>query len=325
MAVASSFEMQMLALINQDRAALGIAPLTLNNKLNDAAESHSKWMLTTDSFSHTGVGGSSSLQRMQDAGYVFSGNWASGENIAWQTERGAAGIADDVINLHQSLMNSAGHRANLMNPNFTEIGLGIEQGQFTTGGTTWNAVNVTQNFARSSADNGGDGGTTPPPSGLIGDAGANRLTGTAAADVMDGRAGNDLVSGLAGNDQLAGGTGADTLVGGSESDRLSGGSRADWLEGGSGDDVLSGGIGADSFRFASGFGSDRITDFADNLDTLVFSRAMAGQSMTARAFADAHATATGAGVLFDLGGGDQLLVTGVTSVSQLYDDILFSG
>jgi hypothetical protein len=147
MSTASTLERQMLDLINADRAAYGLDPLTLELRLNAASEDHSEWMLDTDRFSHTGSGGSSPYDRMQEAGFVFSGSWGAGENIDIQSERGAPGLADDVADLHQSLMNSPGHRANILNPNFEVIG--IEHGEYK--GWYGGGVVVTQNFARTGA------------------------------------------------------------------------------------------------------------------------------------------------------------------------------
>lgn len=154
MSTASTVELEMLALINQERAALGLNPLQLETQLNDSSEDHSTWMLDTDNFSHTGAGGSTATQRMQAAGFDFTGNWRSGENIAWQSERGEPGISDDVAQLHENLMNSPGHRANILNPDFKYIGIGIETGDM----QGFDAVMVTQNFATTDAmvmlDNG---------------------------------------------------------------------------------------------------------------------------------------------------------------------------
>ncbi|MBM3521535.1 MAG: calcium-binding protein, partial [Alphaproteobacteria bacterium] len=96
-------------------------------------------------FSHTGTGGSSPGQRMQSAGYVFSGSWSWGENIAWATTRAPSGLIDEVELLHTSLMNSPGHRANLLSDSFREVGLGFEVGEY--GGRE--GAFVTENFARS--------------------------------------------------------------------------------------------------------------------------------------------------------------------------------
>lgn len=153
MSVANNLEMQMLQLINSERATAGLAPLTFADKLNDSSEDHSSWMIDADNFSHTGKGGSSAQDRMADAGYKFEGNWSSGENIAFQSERGEPGLSDDVVDLHNGLMNSPGHRANILNPDFKQIGIGIERGDFTDNGSTFDSVFVTQNFAASDADN----------------------------------------------------------------------------------------------------------------------------------------------------------------------------
>ena len=151
MSIASPLEQAMLKLINAERAAVGVAPLSFDTNLNDAAEDHSSSMLVNNIFSHTGADGSSARERMVEAGFRFEGTNASGENIAFQSERGAEGLADDVEDLHDSLMDSPGHRANILSANFDEIGIGIVEGSYTAEGGTFNAVMVTQNFAKTDA------------------------------------------------------------------------------------------------------------------------------------------------------------------------------
>ncbi|MGR3463467.1 CAP domain-containing protein [Limimaricola sp.] len=158
MSIANTLERQMLDLVNDERTERGLSPLSLERNLNTSSEDHSSWMLQSDTFSHTGANGSSATDRMRDADFTFSGSWASGENLAWQSERGAPGLADDVIDLHESLMNSPGHRANILNPNFEVIGIGIEQGDF----KGWDTVMVTQNFARTGAAVDLDEGASEP-------------------------------------------------------------------------------------------------------------------------------------------------------------------
>jgi hypothetical protein len=160
MSIASKVERLMLDLINEARADVGLDPLKLALDLNESAEDHSAWMLRQDKFSHTGVGGSSAGDRMEDAGFDFTGSWSWGENIAWQSERGSGGIADDVENLFQSLMNSAGHRANILSASYDYVGIGVERGDY----NGWDAVMVTQNFASTGARvalDTGTGGSTP--------------------------------------------------------------------------------------------------------------------------------------------------------------------
>jgi uncharacterized protein YkwD len=302
MSLASRFETLMLELINQERADRGLNPLALNGRLNDAAETHTQWMLADDVFSHTGEGGSTPSDRMRAAGYVLAGSWASGENIAWQSARGAAGIADDVANLHAALMNSPGHRANILSTSYTEIGLGIETGLFRVNGTNWDAVMVTQNFARSGADNRGDGSDQPPA--LAGDTAANAISGAKRAELLDGRAGDDRLDGRGGNDSLYGGAGDDTL------------------SGGAGDDLMHGGEGSDRFIFAGAIGADRIQGFADNQDTLVFRAGVWDAALTATAFVDTYARLTATGVAFVFAEGTRIDIAGATSVAQFYDDVV---
>lgn len=269
MSVASSFERQMLDLINQERTSRGLDPLTLELRLNDASEDHSEWMDDTGIFSHTGVNQSDPGDRMRDAGFTFSGNWTWGENIAFQSERGAPGISDDVVDLHNSLMNSPGHRANILNPDFELIGIGIEEGD----GRGYDAVYVTQNFARTSAQVNLDTGGSPTPpvdpvdgdEVLVGTGGNDRLDGGAGNDVLRGQSGNDFLVGQAGSDTIEGGAGRDNIFGGADNDLLNGGGDNDTLNGGAGSDRLNGGVGDD--RLKGGVGADALFGTGGN-DTL---------------------------------------------------------
>ena len=151
MSKASALEQQMLELVNAERAAIGVAPLMFDDRLNDSSEDHSSWMIENNIFDHTGADGSVPKDRILDAGYELEGNYAVGENIGWQSERGEPGLSDDVAQIHESLMNSPGHREAILNPLYTEIGIGIEDGPFTTNGSTWDSVMVTQNFGTTDA------------------------------------------------------------------------------------------------------------------------------------------------------------------------------
>ena len=144
----SANEQYLLELINSERAKAGVQPLAFDNDLSESAEGHSKWMLAADVFSHTGSGGSSATQRMKAAGYLLQGSWATGENIAWATTRAPTGYQDEVKLLHTNLMNSAGHRANLLNANYREVGLGFEVGDYKGRSGAF----VTENFAKSGSD-----------------------------------------------------------------------------------------------------------------------------------------------------------------------------
>ncbi|MBM1173037.1 CAP domain-containing protein [Microvirga arabica] len=155
MSLPTAFEQYMLELINAERAAVGARPLILDSTLQTSSERHSQWMLAADSFSHQGMNGSAPHGRMEAAGYQFTGAYGSGENIAWVSLRAPDGYMDEVQLMHQNLMNSPGHRANILNPAFEEIGIGIEIGNL----QGWDAAVVTQNFGYSAAE------ATPPASG----------------------------------------------------------------------------------------------------------------------------------------------------------------
>ncbi|NJM82726.1 MAG: CAP domain-containing protein [Tabrizicola sp.] len=155
MSTANSLELYMVELINEERESRGLDPLTLNTALNDAAEDHSQWMLETDTFSHTGEGGSNSTARIADADFPLEGSWRTAENIAWGSlgsDQSDAALREAVAARHESLMNSPLHRANILNPDLEEIGVGIELGEFSSGRGTFDAMMVTQNFGTTDGD-----------------------------------------------------------------------------------------------------------------------------------------------------------------------------
>lgn len=126
----SAYEQYLLELINAARIKGGVQPLAGNSQLNDAADSHVDWMISSNVFSHTGAGGSSAYDRIVASGFTTTGSWSWGENIVWESVRGAAGYADEVRDLHNWLMNSPGHYANIMKASFTQVGLGFNVGPF---------------------------------------------------------------------------------------------------------------------------------------------------------------------------------------------------
>jgi serralysin len=140
----SAYEQYMLELINAERAKVGAQPLAFDGDLNEAAEDHSQWMIATDTFSHTGANGSDPTARMTEAGYALDGSWAAGENIGWATTRSPEGLQDEVDLLHSNLMNSSDHRANILDANYREIGVGFETGDY--GGR--DSAFVTQDFGK---------------------------------------------------------------------------------------------------------------------------------------------------------------------------------
>ena len=119
-------------------------------------------------------------------------------------------------------------------------------------------------------------------------------------------------------EHLVGSSHDDTLTGDGHGNRLWGGAGADTLTGGVGADVLTGGAGDDLFRFAAGDGADTIADFADGEDRIDL-RGHTGIT----SFGDLTITQSSGDVVIDLGGGDQITLSGVT-VSELdASDFLF--
>jgi len=108
-----AFEAQVLTLLNQERTSRGIPALTSSVKLRNAALGHTQDMACNDFMSHIGSSGSDPGDRITAAGYDFS-TW--GENVAagYTTPSSVVG----------AWMDSTGHRTNILNPNFTEIGIG---------------------------------------------------------------------------------------------------------------------------------------------------------------------------------------------------------
>lgn len=104
---------EMLTLVNDLRAASGIAPVVLNAKLNQAADDHSYDMAHNNYFSHTGLNGSTFSQRANLAGYEGS---PRSENIA-------AGNST-VVNTFNQWANSSGHLNNMLNSDVNEMGIG---------------------------------------------------------------------------------------------------------------------------------------------------------------------------------------------------------
>jgi Ca2+-binding RTX toxin-like protein len=106
-----------------------------------------------------------------------------------------------------------------------------------------------------------------------------------------------------GVDQLYGGDGDDIVRGGQDNDSLMGDSGDDWMSGDRGADTISGGSGADTFQTFVGAGIDRILDFdAAEGDRIIFETP--GVAYTTRQ--------EGADTVVDLGGGDQVILVGVT-------------
>lgn len=104
--------------------------LAPDDNLDLGAERHSAWMLATDTFSHYGPGGNTPGDRARDSGYVFSGSWKWGENIAFTGGSGRVDLLASIESHHAGLMRSAGHRANMLDATFREVGVAQVVGDY---------------------------------------------------------------------------------------------------------------------------------------------------------------------------------------------------
>ncbi|MEM7726821.1 MAG: glycoside hydrolase family 9 protein, partial [Cyanobacteria bacterium P01_A01_bin.45] len=251
---ADNFTQEVLQLTNEFRKENGLSPLSLNSDLVEAAQSYSEDMGENDFFSHTGQDGSTPLTRAQEAGYSPN---AVGENIAaGQT------TPEQVV---QGWIDSPGHRENLLNPNYTEIGIGHFYLEEDTGNVNYNHY-WTQLFGRSQDMGSSNNGNTNTENtnnsdnlqisqqnnqasqkddSLTGGTGNDTLSGTDNNDEMFGNAGNDTLKGKKGDDWLQGDRGNDNLIGGAGNDFLIG--TKPGTSGKDERDTLQGGKGADMF------------------------------------------------------------------------------
>lgn len=147
-----------------------------------------------------------------------------------------------------------------------------------------------------------------------GGAGNDWMWGQNDNDTLYGGDGNDTISGDAGNDLLFGDAGNDTISGGAADDTIWGGDGDDSLLAGAGIDQLHGGAGNDSFRgSATDHNGDSIADF-----TIGDSIVVTGTDLTALDGKAASGT-------IDLGGGNSLTLTGISSASGNFKVVLAGG
>lgn len=109
-------EQQMVDLVNQERAKNGLPALKVNYDLVKAARLKAKDMVSLNYFSHTSPTYGDPFTMLRQLGITYR---TAGENLAG---------APSVETAHRNLMNSSGHRANILNSSFTEIGIGVASG-----------------------------------------------------------------------------------------------------------------------------------------------------------------------------------------------------
>ena len=127
-------EKVMLDLHNEERTSRGLSPLCLRPELLQSSRAHSADMIEERYFSHDSPVGETSSDRMRSAGYTPEGyaSWRVGENIAYRSHYYAdAPTRGDLHQVFDGWMQSEGHRENLLNPEFRELGLGTATGEYT--------------------------------------------------------------------------------------------------------------------------------------------------------------------------------------------------
>lgn len=113
-----NLEAEMLELVNKERIKAGLNPVKADPEMTRVARVHSQDMFVRGYFAHVNPDGKDPFDRMRDFNIRFM---TAGENLA---------LAQTVGIAHNNLMNSPGHRANILNPNFGRLGIGIMDGGF---------------------------------------------------------------------------------------------------------------------------------------------------------------------------------------------------
>jgi uncharacterized protein YkwD/V8-like Glu-specific endopeptidase len=125
----NAHESEALALLNRERASRGLGALSCDPLAVTVARAHSQDMCDNRFFSHTNLEGQSPFERMRAAGLSFR---AAGENIA-AGQRSASSV-------HQGWMNSPGHRSNMLNGVFSQVGIGFVKCRGSRLPTYWTEV-----------------------------------------------------------------------------------------------------------------------------------------------------------------------------------------
>jgi uncharacterized protein YkwD len=109
-------EQRMLDLVNAERTKRDLPPLAMDATLRSLARSYALDLFARGYFSHTSKEGLSPFDRMRNAGVIYG---MAGENLA---------LAPTLDLAHDGLMNSPGHRANILNRGFRKVGIGVLDG-----------------------------------------------------------------------------------------------------------------------------------------------------------------------------------------------------
>lgn len=144
--IATELEKRVVDAINAERADAGLPAVKIEVHLNAAAQGQADWMADNGAISHEGEGGSTPTERIDAADFPLEGSWRTAENVA---SAGLTGGLDagEVDAMHENLMESEGHRANILDPDVAYVGVGLSVGTASLGGMSYEAAFLTENFA----------------------------------------------------------------------------------------------------------------------------------------------------------------------------------
>lgn len=113
-----------LCLLNRERTERGLARLRANRPLRRVATRYARSMVRLRFFDHVSPGGSTFVERIERSAYLDPGDrYSLGENLAWGG--GPQATPEQIV---RSWMRSPGHRANILNGDFRDIGVGVALG-----------------------------------------------------------------------------------------------------------------------------------------------------------------------------------------------------
>jgi serralysin len=223
-ASASNPESAFVSALNQERSSRGLSPLIVDVRMTNAARDWAEEMADRSTLVHA-----------PDITVGAPDGWRKvGENI---------GRGSGVTGLVSAFMNSPGHRANVLDPAFTRIGVGVAH-------TSRGELFTAHRFAAT---------RNPEPTCMgrratiiaqrghvtVGTSGDDVIIGTRGDDIIRSGRGNDVICSLGGDDRVSSGRGADRVDAGRGNDVVRGRGGADLLQGGNGTDKLLGGNGRD--------------------------------------------------------------------------------
>ena len=130
--------LQIHNLVNDERTANGLPQLSWNNSIAQVATTYSQYMLVNNHYDHVDLNGNHANYRMAQSGIICGNNWA--ENLDWIEGGSNIYSSNDILS---DWLSDSGHKANLLDPNVTEEGIGI----YTDGKQTY----ITEDFCSSSS------------------------------------------------------------------------------------------------------------------------------------------------------------------------------